>query len=193
MNSTWWDRDLGIGGRVLVKEDDKIVTKLVSLSWPIAKIPTLAPHFGSAAVGPFNKETQMVPIIGLESSSESGLVAFKSGDGYSKPPLIGHGKWSRPHFTSTQPPALVRAIGRELGLNPETYSSIVNWELELFDIQPATVAGINKEFISAGRIGMHNSTGLVSQLFACTDNFGRRQALLLGRSASFGFEQPYKR
>lgn len=52
-NNTWWDRDLGIGGRVLVKEGSKIVSKLVKLDWPIARIPTLAPHFGAAAQGPF--------------------------------------------------------------------------------------------------------------------------------------------
>lgn len=35
LNQTWWDRDLGIGGRVLVKESSgKITTKLVKLGWP---------------------------------------------------------------------------------------------------------------------------------------------------------------
>lgn len=35
LNTTWWDRDLGIGGRVLVKgADGKIITKLVKLGWP---------------------------------------------------------------------------------------------------------------------------------------------------------------
>jgi len=36
LNSTWWDRDLGIGGRVLVKDpkSGKITTKLVKLGWP---------------------------------------------------------------------------------------------------------------------------------------------------------------
>lgn len=34
LNNTWWDRDLGIGGRVLVKEGGKIVSKLVKLDWP---------------------------------------------------------------------------------------------------------------------------------------------------------------
>jgi hypothetical protein len=35
LNSTWWDRDLSIGGRVLIKESSgKITTKLVKLNWP---------------------------------------------------------------------------------------------------------------------------------------------------------------
>lgn len=36
MSSTWWDRDLSIGGRVLVQDpESKIVTtKLVKLDWP---------------------------------------------------------------------------------------------------------------------------------------------------------------
>ncbi|KAF1997017.1 aspartyl aminopeptidase [Amniculicola lignicola CBS 123094] len=141
LNSTWWDRDLGIGGRVLVKENGKIVSKLVKLDWPIARIPTLAPHFGAAAVGPFNKETQMVPIIGLDNSDISGTE-----DENWKPSILG----GEGTFTATQPERLVRAICSELSI--KDYSSIVNWELELFDIQPATVGGLDKEFIFAGRI-----------------------------------------
>jgi aminopeptidase I len=38
----------------------------------------------------------------------------------------------------------------EMLINPD--SSIVNWELELFDIQPATTGGLDHEFIFAGRI-----------------------------------------
>jgi hypothetical protein len=35
LNSTWWDRDLGVGGRVLIKESSgKITSKLVKLDWP---------------------------------------------------------------------------------------------------------------------------------------------------------------
>jgi aminopeptidase I len=99
MNSTWWDRDLGVGGRVLVKGlNGKVETRLVKLDWPIARIPTLAPHFGSAAYGPFNPETQMTPIIGLECSED---------DQRSMPAGT---------FAATQPSRLVKAISSQLGI-----------------------------------------------------------------------------
>jgi aminopeptidase I len=105
LNSTWWDRDLGIGGRVLVKEGSKIVTKLVKLDWPIARIPTLAPHFGAPSQGPFNQETQMVPIIGLDNSDVGA-------DGEWKASILG----GEGAFTATQPERLVKAISREIGI-----------------------------------------------------------------------------
>ncbi|KAF2272658.1 uncharacterized protein EI97DRAFT_405820 [Westerdykella ornata] len=145
LNNTWWDRDLGIGGRVLVKEGGKVVSKLVKLDWPIARVPTLAPHFGAAAIGPFNKETQMVPIVGLDNSDLSGNATPQAKED-DKPVLLG----GEGAFTATQPERLVRAISKELNITD--YSTIVNWELELFDIQPATTGGLDHEFIFAGRI-----------------------------------------
>ena len=140
VSPTWWDRDLGIGGRVLVKDPKtgKIETQLVKLDWPIARIPTLAPHFGAVAKGPFNPETQMVPIVGLDNSDISGSSTQAAR------------KIPAGTFAATQPERLVRAIAGKMDV--EEYSSIVNWELELFDIQPAQLGGLDKEFIFAGRI-----------------------------------------
>lgn len=111
LNNTWWDRDLGIGGRVLVKEHGKIVTKLVKLDWPIARIPTLAPHFGAAAVGPFNKETQMVPIVGLDNSDIGGFSKSESEAEWKASAVGGEGT-----FAATQPERLVKAISDELSI-----------------------------------------------------------------------------
>ncbi|KAI5839615.1 aspartyl aminopeptidase [Morchella snyderi] len=131
LNSTWWDRDLGVGGRVIVKNTQgKIESKLVKLDYPIARIPTLAPHFGIG--GPFNKETQMVPIIGLESPEDKSSE-FPEGS-----------------FVRTQPPRLVKAIAKELDIS--NCSSIINWELELFDTQPGQLGGLSKELLFAPRI-----------------------------------------
>lgn len=140
LNSTWWDRDLGIGGRVLVKDPQtgKIETRLMKLDYPIARIPTLAPHFGAASnPSNANKETEMVPIIGLDFTSETPKPTNST--------LGGAGT-----FTTTQPPRLVKAIANELRV--QDHSTIVNWELELFDTQRAQLGGLDKEFIFAGRI-----------------------------------------
>ncbi|KAG9244937.1 putative vacuolar aminopeptidase 1 [Calycina marina] len=142
LNATWWDRDLGIGGRVIVKDSQtgQITSKLVKLGWPIARIPTLAPHFGVGMMGESNQETQMVPIIGLDSSSTSSTA-----DEFVNLTLGEAGS-----FAATQPPKLVKLIASELSITD--YSSIINWELELFDTQPAQTIGLDREFISAGRI-----------------------------------------
>lgn len=117
LNSTWWDRDLGVGGRVLIKDNStgKIETKLVKLGWPVARIPTLAPHFGAAAnIANANLETQMVPIIGLD---------YVAGDGEEKEAewksslLGGAGT-----FAATQPQRLVKAIAGELNIQDCKYS-----------------------------------------------------------------------
>ena len=141
LNPTWWDRDLGIGGRVLVRDakTGKIVKKLAKLDWPIARIPTLAPHFGTGfGINGANKETQMVPIVGLDNSESSLSIQQDS-------VLGGAGT-----FAATQPPRLVRAIANELGI--QNHSDIIGWDLELFDTQLAQLGGLDKEFIFAGRI-----------------------------------------
>ncbi|GKT41163.1 vacuolar ATPase assembly integral membrane protein vma-21 [Colletotrichum spaethianum] len=138
LNQTWWDRDLSIGGRVIVRDESshKTTTKLVRLDWPIARIPTLAPHFGVGMMGQNNPETQAVPIIGLESPSDSSTPVE---------PLGPKGA-----FVNTQPPKLVKLISKELGLASPT--QILNWELELYDSQPAQTGGLDREFIFGGRI-----------------------------------------
>ncbi|KAJ8604377.1 hypothetical protein MRB53_041821 [Persea americana] len=143
LNSTWWDRDLGIAGRVIVKESSgKIVTKLVNLNRP----------------SPFNLETQAVPIIGLEDHN----VTVKKNDGYDGPSVLG----GEGTFAATQPPRLLKAVASELGIKecqssstiPITHDltrpdgTILNWELELYDTQPAQIGGMDGEFIYAGRI-----------------------------------------
>ncbi|KAK4127755.1 peptidase M18, aminopeptidase I [Parathielavia appendiculata] len=142
LNETWWDRDLSIGGRVIVRDPEtgKTSVKLVKLDWPIARIPTLAPHFGLSMTGHGNRETEMVPIIGLDNSDLSSTTAT-----FSEQALGGVGS-----FTSTQPAKLVKLITKQLGITDP--STILNWELELFDSQPATVGGMDKELIFAGRI-----------------------------------------
>jgi aminopeptidase I len=91
----------------------------------------------------------MVPIIGLDNSDLSSFTTTSSdAETFDSRSVLGGGPASS--FASTQPERLVKAIAGELSITD--YNTIVNWELELFDIQPAQTGGLDHEFIFAGRI-----------------------------------------
>ncbi|KAL6452943.1 APE1 Vacuolar aminopeptidase 1 [Candida maltosa Xu316] len=139
LGDVWWDRDLGVGGRLLVKgKSGKVSQQLVdSTPHPIAHIPTLAPHFGAPANGPFNTETQAVPVIGFtgegdEDEEEPATEAEKNAPLYGKHPL-----------------KLLRYIA---GLADVEVADILQWDLQLYDIQKGTKGGLKKEFVFAPRV-----------------------------------------
>lgn len=133
LSSVWWDRDLGVGGRIIVRDGKRITSKLVRIPYPIARISTLAPHFGAPAQGPFNKETQALVVIGqtpekpLEPTPEE-----------SKSPLV-----------SKHPLRFLRALSEHSGI---PISDMLELELHVYDTQPASIGGLDKEFIFAPRI-----------------------------------------
>lgn len=121
LGDTWWDRDLGIGGRVLVQNEKtgRIDSKLVKLEHPIARVPTLAPHFGAVSdIHGANKETRRVPIIGLDNSDLDEKP--KQTEERPSSPKTG----TKDSFASTQPPRLLKAIAKELGIQDCTHLSI---------------------------------------------------------------------
>lgn len=136
LNDVWWDRDLGIGGRLLVKDKKTGLVNPVlvdSTPHPVAKIPTLAPHFGTPSVGPFNKETQAVPVVGFSQKEDDEPTAKeKSAPLYGKHPL-----------------KLLRYISLLSGVALE---DIVQWDLQLYDVQQGVRGGLNKEFVFAPRV-----------------------------------------
>lgn len=139
LSSLWLDRDLGLAGRIIVKDPKTgaIRSKLVKLDHPIGKIPTLAPHFGAVADKPYNKETNMVPLIGLESSFSKDYDKTPTSS-ESKSPLIGK------HDIR-----LLRAIAKAADVE---LNQIIQLELQLYDFQHGRLGGLSKEFIFAPRL-----------------------------------------
>ncbi|EGV63635.1 aspartyl aminopeptidase M18 family protein [Yamadazyma tenuis] len=134
LSDSWWDRDLGVGGRLLIRKDGKLVTQLVDSSPnPIAHIPTLAPHFGTPAVGPFNKETQAVPVIGYSSEDDEPPTEEEK-----SAPLYGK------HSLN-----VLRYVAKLGGVK---VSDIYQTDLQLYDVQKGSFGGLNKEFIYSPRI-----------------------------------------
>ncbi|HEU0031953.1 MAG TPA: M18 family aminopeptidase [Kofleriaceae bacterium] len=76
--NSWLDRDLGIAGRVLVRDDAGAITsKLVLLDRPLARVPQLAIHLDREVNDKglvLNKQDHLAPILGLGTLSVGKLV-----------------------------------------------------------------------------------------------------------------------
>ena len=139
---TWFDRELTVAGRVIVKNPTnplEMTSRLVYVPKNLLYLPTLAIHLRSAAereaFGP-HKENHLVPIICSHfAESLSAPPATETDDKTKKP--------------SEQSVPLTRAIAAELGINTE---DIVDFDLSIVDRQPAAIGGLHDEFIHAPRI-----------------------------------------
>jgi aspartyl aminopeptidase len=73
---TWFDRDLGISGRVLVRSGESIEQRLVKIDRAILRIPNLAIHLQTPEereAFKINKEDHLSPIIAMQAEKVRGL------------------------------------------------------------------------------------------------------------------------
>jgi aminopeptidase I len=139
----------------------------------VARISTLAPHFGVGMTGAQNEETEMVPIVGLDNSDMNDDTKVSSC-------LNQPGFQLSSSFMDSQPPALVSAISKEMDIDP---SSIIGWELELFDAQPAQLGGLNKEFIFACRLDDKLCSWAAVQALICSSMSDTQSKYKAGNSS----------
>lgn len=66
IDSTWLDRPLGIAGRVLVKEGDSFISKLLTIDKDLVLIPNVAIHMNRDVNNgfAFNKQVDLLPLFG---------------------------------------------------------------------------------------------------------------------------------
>ena len=139
-NSLWLNRDLGLAGSVLIREEKsgKIYKKLInSYPEPVAFIPQLAPHFGMEKED-YNPQTQMAPICGFTTGEEEGEES-----------LIATEEEKNSKFYKRHSLSLLRYV---TNLAKVPLSSIVDLDLELIDIQPSIRGGLSNEFIYLSRL-----------------------------------------
>ncbi|XP_010694703.1 probable aspartyl aminopeptidase isoform X2 [Beta vulgaris subsp. vulgaris] len=135
---TWFDRDLSVAGRVIVRTDDgSFVQRLVKIKRPLLRIPTLAIHLDRTVnqdgFKP-NLETNLVPLLStrcIEELSES----------KDKGPTKSLKAWHHPQ--------LLEVLSRELDCSID---DIVTLELNVCDTQLSCLGGMNNEFIFSGRL-----------------------------------------
>ncbi|KAG5950603.1 hypothetical protein E4U53_004767 [Claviceps sorghi] len=153
---SWFDRDLSIAGRVLVRDGDNFVQKLVKIEKPLLRIPTLAIHLHRQSSFDPNKESELFPIIGL-ATAELNKSADEEAAAADAAPVADEGKEDKedkvfePLATMAERhhPAVLDVIAQELGAK---VADIVDFELVLYDTQKSTVGGLKDELIFSARL-----------------------------------------
>lgn len=133
---TWFDRDLGIAGRLIVRgEDGDIKTQLVRVDEPIARIPSLAIHLDRSANEKFapNLHDHCQAILSCDSE-----IAKQQ-------PATEH----ESEVSSRLHPYLLNIMAKAANINPDL---IEDMELQLIDIQPSTLGCANDELLFSGRL-----------------------------------------
>ncbi len=77
--NSWLDRDLGVAGRAVIEGADGPETRHFDVSRPLARVPQLAVHLDSEVNDKgvrLNRQTQLLPVWGLDESTSSGFAEF---------------------------------------------------------------------------------------------------------------------
>lgn len=151
---TWFDRDLSVAGRVLIREADGTITdRLVCVRRPIMRIPTLAIHLdrnvNTDGFKP-NFETHLAPVLAtqVKAAMEQPTKQGKGKEG-KEAKQAKEGKQAKEDIKEPHHALLLSVLAEELGC---AVTAIVDFELNVCDTQPSTVAGAASEFIFSGRL-----------------------------------------
>ena len=122
--ATWFDRDLGIAGRVsLLDERGKIVVKRIDFARPVAMIPNAAIHLNREVNKNYTIERQkhLLPLLCQTQDEEHSFHAI-----------------------------LTEQIGKEY---PDfNFQEILGFDLFCYDTQQPQVTGLNQDYITSSRL-----------------------------------------
>lgn len=163
---TWFDRDLGISGRVFVREPDGSIRQyLVKVDRPILRIPNLAIHLQTTEERKcfvVNNEDHLSPILAteVENSLNASPNNLPIQDG--SQPSVQDG------WTEHQEPLLLALLATQLNVDA---ANILDFELNMFDIQGAALGGVHSEFLLSARLDNLASCFLATKaLAACVED-----------------------
>ncbi|HWV16007.1 MAG TPA: M18 family aminopeptidase [Cellvibrio sp.] len=152
----WFDRDLSLAGRVTyLTLDNTLASGLVDFKLPVAVIPSLAIHLDREVNNQrsINPQKDIVPV----------LLQF---------PL---GQQLEPNFKKILHSQLKQQF-------PEaTIAQVLDYEISLYDTQPAALVGLQQDFIASARLdnllscfvglqALLEADNEVSSLLICTDH-----------------------
>lgn len=88
----WFDRPLSVAGRVVVKEKDEFVTKLVDVDRDLVMIPNLAIHMNRQANEGYQYSAQkdMLPLYGEIAAKDTFMETIAQAAGVKAEDILGH-------------------------------------------------------------------------------------------------------
>lgn len=151
---TWFDRDLSLAGRVIVKtKSGDFESRLVKIERPILRIPTLAIHLDRQEDFKFNKETQLFPICGLiaaELNRTGKSEVDKTAEELEKAQIDDSSAYQPLKLvTERHHSYIIDLIAEEAECTP---GDIQDFEIVLYDTQKSCLGGMNNEFIFSPRL-----------------------------------------
>eukprot|EP01095_Lingulamoeba_sp_RSL-Kostka_P000559 TRINITY_DN10848_c0_g1_i1.p1 TRINITY_DN10848_c0_g1~~TRINITY_DN10848_c0_g1_i1.p1 ORF type:complete len:484 (+),score=182.45 TRINITY_DN10848_c0_g1_i1:57-1454(+) len=137
---TWFDRDLKLAGRVIVKKNEQYKHLLVDINKPVLRVPTLCIHLNREVREgfKFNTEHQLIPVIATKSKASNNNNNNDNNNNDDKK-----------SFKSNHHIQILNLIAEELECEVD---DIVDFEICLADYQPGQLGGIDNEFIFAARL-----------------------------------------
>lgn len=91
ITSSWLDRPLSLAGRIIVKEDGRLVNKLVNIDRDLLMIPNVAPHIDREVnKREYNIQKDMLPIYGDISAKGTFLKTVAEAAGVGENDILGH-------------------------------------------------------------------------------------------------------
>lgn len=90
--STWFDRPLSVAGRLIVKENGKLVSKLVNVDRDLLMIPNLAIHMNREVNDGYKYSIQedMIPLFGNEDAKDTFMDVVAAAAGVEKDAILGN-------------------------------------------------------------------------------------------------------
>lgn len=139
---TWFDRDLGLAGKVIVqnKETKKITSYLWDSKKAVCCIPNICIHLDrdSNTKFEFNQENHLKLIMAstlVDQLMGEGINVDKEGDIFNV---------QKKNFTT-----FIDKIATDLGVDIQ---EIVDFELSCYDFHPPAITGFHDEFVSSPRL-----------------------------------------
>lgn len=120
--ATFADRDLGLAGRVMVRNDVGIESRLVHIDQPLLRLPNLAIHMNrevNESGLKFNKQTELPLLLGMSNDEREAEAQFR------------------------------RPLAEALDVAPE---NLMTWELAACDTQKGSFWGADGEFIANSQL-----------------------------------------